>query len=72
VYTTSGCQFTKTCEDLDLWDDYISQYQIYVLYMAAVFHTVLWFFVLRIIDVMKDGGTFKEAVKFSVSYLLYN
>ena len=69
VYLLSGCSFTESCEeDLTLWDSYLSQYEIYTMYIALAFHTVLWFFMLRLVDIMKDGASFADALKFSVRY----
>ncbi len=65
IYTMSGCSFLKTCDELDLWDDYLSDYAVYTIYIACLFHGVFWFFALRVVDVMKDGGKFKEALKFA-------
>ena len=71
VYLLSGCSFTETCaEDLTLWESYLSQYEIYTMYIAIVFHTVLWFFLLRLVDIKKDGASFMDALKFSVPTLL--
>ena len=38
------------------------------MYIALAFHTVLWFFMLRLVDIMKDGASFADALKFSVRY----
>ena len=43
--------------------DYWSQYEIYTIAIACVYNAVLWFVILRVVDVMKDGGKFKDGLK---------
>ena len=41
----------------------MGEYELYSTLIALVFHTVLWLVVLKIVDVLKDGGKFSEALK---------
>ena len=41
--------------------------EIYILYFALVFHTVLWGFGLKAVDIMKDGGSIKSLFQSKVA-----
>ena len=34
--------------------------EIYILYVALIFHTVVWGFGLKAVDIIKDGGSIKS------------
>ena len=34
--------------------------EIYILYIALIFHTVLWGFGLKAVDIVKDGGSVRS------------
>eukprot|EP00095_Tigriopus_kingsejongensis_P007732 maker-scaffold200_size264178-snap-gene-0.9 protein:Tk07732 transcript:maker-scaffold200_size264178-snap-gene-0.9-mRNA-1 annotation:"atp-binding cassette sub-family a member 5" len=55
------CGITSDCSQLT-FADYMGEYEIYSLFIACVFHIVLWFFLLKVVDVLKDGGSFKDAL----------
>ena len=50
------CSYTLECEDLT-FADYMSTPEIYWLFLACLFHTIIWFLGLKIADVVKDGGS---------------
>lgn len=68
------CSIYRNCDSVTLRYSYIiilkmyhglifSDYmivEIYILYFAILFHTVLWGFVLKAADIIKDGGTIKS------------
>ena len=49
------CSFAQECENLT-FGDYMSRPEIYWLFLACLFHTIIWFVGLKIADVVKDGG----------------
>ena len=50
----------KGCEELT-FGDYMSDVDIYILFIACLFHLVFWFVALKIVDVKKDGGKASSA-----------
>ena len=52
------------CDQLN-FGDYIGDPDIYSLFLACFFHLVLWFVVLKIVDVVKDGGKASSAFSFT-------
>lgn len=42
----------------------MGQYEIYTLFIACFFHIIVWFIVLKVVDVVKDGGSVKEGFSF--------
>jgi hypothetical protein len=38
--------------------------EMYVLYIALLYHTVVWAVVLRVVDAMKDGGKIRDLICF--------
>ena len=50
----------KGCEQLT-FGDYMSDVDIYILFIACLFHLVFWFVALKIVDVKKDGGKASSA-----------
>ena len=54
-YKYTVCSFTGNCNELTAWD-YISDPEIYSVYIACAFHFVFWGMALKIADVKKDGG----------------
>jgi hypothetical protein len=50
--------------------------EMYVLYVALLYHTVVWAVVLRVVDVMKDGGKIRDLLcfrwTFCLIYVLYS
>merc|ERR1719339_440816 len=48
----------NTCDSVTISDYMILE--VWILYVALAFHTVLWAFGLRAADVMKDGGSLKS------------
>lgn len=50
------CTFEDTCDTLTI-GDFLATPEIYVLYVALVFHTLVWFVGLKVTDVVKDGGS---------------
>jgi len=52
------CSIYRNCDSVTLSDYMIVE--IYILYFAILFHTVLWGFVLKAADIIKDGGTIKS------------
>ncbi|XP_023324416.1 ATP-binding cassette sub-family A member 9 [Eurytemora carolleeae] len=63
IYQTSKkyqiCSFMKTCDSLTL-SDYMDT-EIIILYVAILFHTLLWSAVLKAVDIVKDGGKVTDA-----------
>ena len=54
-YKYTVCTFIGNCNELTAWD-YISDPEIYSVYIACAFHFVFWGMALKIADVKKDGG----------------
>lgn len=54
------CNAYGTCESLTV-ADYVREPEIYCLYLACIFHSIFWFFALKIADVVKDGGLASSA-----------
>ena len=50
------CSFFQTCDTLT-FGDYMSKPEIYWLFIACLFHTIIWFVGLKVADVIKDGGS---------------
>ena len=63
VYLLSQCSLRSTCGDLSLWDDYLSRYDIWTLYVGCLVHALFYFLLLRYVDVRKDGGSSGEAFR---------
>ena len=63
IYLLSQCSLRSSCGDLSLWDDYLSRYDIWTLYVACTVHILFYFFLLRFVDVKKDGGSSGEAFR---------
>ena len=41
--------------------------EIYILYVALIFHTVIWGFGLKAVDIIKDGGSIKSMFQTKVA-----
>ena len=52
------------CDQLQ-FGDYIGDSNIYSLFLACVFHLILWFVLLKVADVVKDGGKASSAFSFT-------
>ena len=52
------CSMANTCDSVTIGDYMILE--VWILYVALAFHTVLWAFGLRVADVIKDGGSLKS------------
>ena len=52
------------CDQLN-FGDYFGDPDIYSLFLACFFHLVLWFVLLKIVDVVKDGGKASTAFSFT-------
>jgi ATP-binding cassette subfamily A (ABC1) protein 5 len=59
----SGCSFIGTCDQLSLGADYLSKYQVWIMYVACFIHIIWFFFDLRVKDVQADGLKTAEAWK---------
>jgi hypothetical protein len=50
--------------------------EMYVLYIALLYHTVVWAVVLRVVDAVKDGGKIRDLLCFRwifcIIYVLYS
>ncbi len=66
VYLLSGCSLLNTCDQLSLADDYLSHYEIYVVYIALIIQIIFYFFDLRYTDVKSNGVPSGEAWKVAV------
>ena len=49
------CSLYGNCEDFTAMD-YFQKFEIYILYIACLFHTIFWALALRAADIFKDGG----------------
>ena len=63
IYLVSQCSLRSSCGELSLWDDYLSRYDIWTLYVACLVHILFYFLLLRYVDVKKDGGSSGEAFR---------
>ena len=52
------CSMANTCDSVTISDYMILE--VWILYVALAFHTVLWAFGLRAADVIKDGGSLRS------------
>ncbi len=69
-YAVNLCGVANDCAHLTV-GDYVSQYEIYTLFIGCFFHAALWFVVLRVVDIVKDGGNPKDAFNmFRVSLIV--
>jgi hypothetical protein len=44
--------------------------EMYVLYIALLYHTVVWAVVLRVVDAVKDGGKIRDLLCFRWAFFL--
>jgi hypothetical protein len=45
--------------------------EMYVLYIALLYHTVVWAVVLRVVDAVKDGGRIRDLLCFRWTFLFF-
>ncbi|XP_059079473.1 cholesterol transporter ABCA5-like isoform X1 [Tigriopus californicus] len=57
------CGITTDCSEIT-FGNYMGQYEIYTLFIACGFHLIVWFIVLKVADVVKDGGSVREGFSF--------
>ena len=43
--------------------------EIYLLYLALIYHGILWSLVLRVLDHLKQGGSFRNIFKTEISVI---
>ena len=54
------------CYEINNSSDYMVP-EIYLLYIALIFHGILWSLALRVLDHVKQGGSLKNFVKTEIS-----
>merc|ERR1719341_1749882 len=59
------CSIFRTCDSVGFSDYMVLE--IYILYVALIFHTVLWGFGLKAVDIIKDGGSIKSMFQTKVA-----
>ncbi len=45
--------------------------EMYVLYIALLYHTVVWAVVLRVVDAVKDGGKIRDLLCFRWTFFFF-
>lgn len=59
------CSITRTCDSLTFSDYMVVE--IYILYVALIFHTVFWGIGLKAVDIIKDGGNVRSMFQTKVA-----
>ena len=65
-YAFSLCTVDGTCDQLTM-GDYWGNFEIWTIAIACVFNTVVWYYGLKVVDILKDGGSAKDTFR-SVQY----